>query len=844
MPSNQYGTIALGDTVNDSLGYLQTRRYSFTLDSTQTLRILMDGLTLWDAFLYIRDSSGRLITYNDDGGGNRDALIQQQFAAGTYIIEATSYRGFYSGTYALSLTSLAPPAPAINALSSTLATNTGLVSTIQPGGLTRDNTVTLSGTLAAGSTVVIYDGDTPLGNSTTGGASWQIQGSTWRFTTAALRDGAHTLRAEFSSGGAVVGTQSVTVNVDTVISGSMDASAVTDSGGAASVANGGTTSDHTLGLSGTAEAGSTVSIYDGNRQLGTATLMGGDWSFTTPELTDGRHSLSARIVDAAGNTYTSNSLVVNVTSGALTVGDAISGSLKYGQSQRYSLSLAAAHKLRIFMDGQTLADAYLNIYDANGSRIASNDNGGGNLDALIERNFEPGQYTIEATTPWWNASAGTYSLSVSDLLANVLYKTLGTDAGRTPTIVDGGTTRDATEVLSGTRAPGTTVAIFDGDTPLGRSDEGGPAWQFVDSKWSFTTPPLIGEGLHTLTARFIAADSSSAEQTVSVMLDTVAEGELSSTVLNSSAAVVGNSTTDHVLLLSGSAEAGSVVQIFDGTTPLGTGWLSGTTWVYATPILSNGDHSFTARITDPAGNSKVTSPVAVTVTGTAETTPQFSIDINYTGTDSSYLAAIQQAATRWSSIITADLPDYQGVDDLRINVSLTNLDGAGRRVSQSSVTGVRPDFGLPYEGTLELDSSDVAAFAAAGTLDDVVMNEMGHLLGFNASTFKAKGLVDPGNPFRYTGEHALAEYRKLTGTQASAIPLEQSGASGIAGEHWSEAIFGSELMTAYATSIREVPPVSRVTIGAMEDLGYSVNHAAADAYKLSWWGQYLSVMQA
>jgi hypothetical protein len=76
---------------------------------------------------------------------------------------------------------------------------------------------------------------------------------------------------------------------------------VTDTGSTKSIASGGTTTDHTLGLSGTAEAGSKVQIFDGSVYLGDAILNGKSWTFSTPQLADGNHDFSARIVDAAGN---------------------------------------------------------------------------------------------------------------------------------------------------------------------------------------------------------------------------------------------------------------------------------------------------------------------------------------------------------------------------------------------------------------------------------------------------------------------------------------------------------------------------------------------------------------
>ncbi|WP_456770931.1 Ig-like domain-containing protein [Bradyrhizobium sp. USDA 4448] len=56
-------------------------------------------------------------------------------------------------------------------------------------------------------------------------------------------------------------------------------------------------------LTGTAEGGSTVTVYDGLTKLGTALAdNSGAWSYTLGHLADGSHSLTATATDAAGNT--------------------------------------------------------------------------------------------------------------------------------------------------------------------------------------------------------------------------------------------------------------------------------------------------------------------------------------------------------------------------------------------------------------------------------------------------------------------------------------------------------------------------------------------------------------
>jgi hypothetical protein len=99
---------------------------------------------------------------------------------------------------------------------------------------------------------------------------------------------------------------------------------------------------------------------------------------------------------------------------------------------------------------------------------------------------------------------------------------------------------------------------------------------------------------------------------------------------------------------------------------------------------------------------------------------------------------------------------------------------------------------------------------------------MGHVLGFS-SLWDDLGLWTVGGD--YIGTNALAEYRTLTGNPAeTSVPNTHN--------KWDEWTFGKELMSDTFESTGPYP-LSRLTIGAMQDLGYTVNYAAADPYALA-----------
>ncbi len=197
-----------------------------------------------------------------------------------------------------------PDAPKIDAFSN----DSGVVG----DGITNDNTVTLTGKAAAGSTVKVYDGTTQVGTATTNSSG------AWTYTTAALKDGSHSLTAKATnaSGTTSAASSALNLKIDTTAptapTMATSASATTATKAATATA----TAANTVTLTGTAEANSTVKVFDGTTQIGTATSnSSGAWTYTTGALASGNHSLTSKAMDAAGNTgAASQAVTVNIPS--------------------------------------------------------------------------------------------------------------------------------------------------------------------------------------------------------------------------------------------------------------------------------------------------------------------------------------------------------------------------------------------------------------------------------------------------------------------------------------------------------------------------------------------------
>jgi hypothetical protein len=202
-------------------------------------------------------------------------------------------------------------------------------------------------------------------------------------------------------------------------------------------------------------------------------------------------------------------------------------------------------------------------------------------------------------------------------------------------------------------------------------------------------------------------------------------------------------------------------------------------------------------------------------------------------------AVFQRAAIRWSEIIVGDLPDvtYNGrvIDDLEITATAPYIDGPSGILGQAGPELLRTTGSkLPYTGGMEFDSADLAMMEADGTLEGVILHEMGHVLGIGGLWW-SKGLAtgygsaDP----QYIGANGLREYRTLAGLpNAAGVPVENTGGRGTAYGHWRESVFVTELMTGYAEDAGVAMPISRMTVGSLQDMGYVVDYTKADPYTL------------
>jgi hypothetical protein len=509
-------------------------------------------------------------------------------------------------------------------------------------GLTNDNRPAMSGSAEAGSLVRIYDNGTEIGSvyadKTTGEWSWQYAAD------ASFTDGSHSLTvvATDPAGNVSTSSASYVINVDTAIAQPTIASIVDNAAGGVEgdIPRDGTglTNDNRPVMSGSAEAGSLVRIYDGAIEIGSAmadaTTGAWRWQYAAgSHFTDGGHTLTVMATDPAGNVSpASANYVINVDTtiaqpSIALVEDNVPGGLE-GDIPRDGTGLTNDN--RPAMSGLAEAGSLVKIYDNGkeiGSTVADATTGAWRWQYAAGNNFTDGKHdlTVVATDAAGNVSASSTSFIINvdtgiaqPTIASIADNAAGGVEGDIPR--DGtGLTNDNRPVMSGLAEPGSLVRIYDGAVEIGSAvaDAATGMWS-----WQYAAGSRFTDGNHSLTvmATDPAGNVSASSASFVIHVDTqIAQPTIASIVDNAAGGVEGDIprdgtglTNDGRPVMSGLAEAGSLVRIYDGAVEIGSAVADAATgmwsWQYAAgSSFTDGNHSLTVVATDPAGNVSASS---------------------------------------------------------------------------------------------------------------------------------------------------------------------------------------------------------------------------------------------
>ena len=493
----------------------------------------------------------------------------------------------------------------------------------------------------------------------------------------------------------------------------------------------GITSDTTLELKGAAAANSTVKIYDGAKQIGTATAdASGSWDYITSVLTNAKHVLTATATNAGGQTSAASAAL------AVTV-DNVAPTAPLLKSN------AVVETNKVQLSGTAEAGSAINVYD--GANLVGTATTGANGSWSITTSaLSTGSHTLTA-----KATDAAGNVSGASQSANPVIGGATTPPPAAPTIVsfsnDSGkagdnVTNDNTLTLKGTGAANATITVSDGNTQVGsvKADASG--------NWSLTTAALK-DGAHSFTATAstsstaaaAAATASPTSAALAVTIDTTAP---TAPVLKANSVV----DTNHVLL-SGTAEAGSSITVYDGSTLVGTG-TAGTngSWSITTNSLSNGTHTLTATATDVAGNASAASqsvkPVISTPTSPPPTAPKIASFSNDSGTVGDNITNDNTLTLKGTAVANATVKVFDGttqvgsikadgngnwsvttaaLNDGDHHFTATGTDASGKASAASAALDVKIDTHAPVAPSVGLYTQGGSAVSGTTTLDDLIV---------------------------------------------------------------------------------------------------------------------------
>ena len=405
-----------------------------------------------------------------------------------------------------------------------------------------------------------------------------------------------------------------------------------------------------------------------------------------PEKTDGTYDLTFTARDGAGNTSSESSVF------SLTV-DTIAPS-EPSITTTTSLTDDSTPEIEGVAEAGTIVTLLING-STSGVTVSSHESSG--LFSLTAPELGDGTYDLTFTA---RDGAGNTSSESS-----VFSLTVDTIAPSEPSITTTTSlTNDSTPAIEGTAEAGSTVTLFvDGVTT-------GVTATADETSGAYTIAPTsaLGDGDYalTVTATDAAGNTSAASSALSITIDATAPGKPSIITTTSL-------TNDSTPTIEGIAEAGSTVELFNGTDSLGTTTADATTGAYSitTAALDDGDYSLTVTATDEADNTSESSDaLSITIDATAPAQPSISTTTSLTN-DST--PAIEGTAEAGSTVTLF-------VDGVTTGVTATADETTGAYTIAPTATLGDGTYALTVTSEDEAGNTSAASDALSITIDATI----------------------------------------------------------------------------------------------------------------------------
>jgi hypothetical protein len=625
---------------------------------------IVTGTAEANSTVTIYNGTSAVTTVSADASGNYTYTFTTSLSDGTHALTATSTDAAGNTSAKSTILNLVVDTQKPSVPTITTANNP-----------TNDNTPTVTGTAEANSTVTIYNGASAV-TTVSADASGNY---TYTFTTS-LSDGTHALTATSTD---AAGNTSVKSAILNLVVDTQDPSVPT-----ITTANN-PTNDNTPTVTGTAEANSTVTIYNGTSAVTTVSAdASGNYTYTfTTSLSDGTHALTATSTDAAGNT-SAKSTILNL------VVDTQDPSVP-----TITTAVNPTNDNTPTVTGTAEANSTVTIYNGTTAVTTVAADASGNYTYTFTTSLSDGTHALTATS---TDAAG--NISAKSTILNLVVDTQDPSVPTIATAVN--PTNDNTPTVTGTAEANSTVTIYNGTSAVTTvaADASG--------NYTYTFTTSLADGTHALTATSTdAAGNTSAKSTV---LNLVVDTQDPSVPTITTAV---NPTNDNTPTVTGTAEANSTVTIYNGTSVVTTvvADASGNYTYTFTTSLADGTHALTATSTDAAGNTSAKSTIlnlvvdtqnpsvptittannptndnTPTVTGTAEANSTVTI---YNGT-SAVTTVVANASGNYTYTFTTSLSD--GTHAL----TATSMDAAGNISAKSTVLNLIVDTQKPSVPTI------------------------------------------------------------------------------------------------------------------------------------------------
>lgn len=416
---------------------------------------------------------------------------------------------------------------------------------------------------------IVIDGGTPVTVKANANGDWIY------VPTNPLSDGQHTVNVSSKNSAGLEATDSVTFTVDSTIPVVL----------ISEPANGSTTNNTKPPITGTTEPNTRVTIViDGGQSVTVTSDANGYWSFVPPApLSDGPHTVTATVTDAAGNVSAdSSTFLIDTQAPTLNITEPPNRS--------------STNNARPTIRGKAEPGATITLTIDGGAPITVTADGSGNWDYTVPTDLADGPHVVRATT---EDDAGN---TATDLTIFTVDTTPPPLTIFTP--ADGSSTNNKQPNISGTTEPGATVTIsIDGGAPVTvQADDNG--------NWSYTPDTPLAEGSHKVDVTSTDDAGNSKSDSVTFTVDQNAPTLTIESPQNA------ETVTDRTPTISGKADPGATVKVTvtqTGEELTTTADANGDWSVTPTTRLPNGGNSATATI-DGVPNAPVES-VTFTVDG-------------------------------------------------------------------------------------------------------------------------------------------------------------------------------------------------------------------------------------